>query len=242
MNQLNEKWSWHKSLAFVVVAGMIIAGLIAYSFMSRIEKTTQSFVGGQVGAFGGAASAAIRIFQPRYIINTVIHSAIKEVKIQPKLVVLAAEVSVIFERQSSAQGRVSHGTSTVELRFSGNKVQYVIPTDEITHKIFKWDKKRNEITLNVPDPYLDEELVEVQSDPSKIEIRKEVGWFRFDDYDGVKLLDTMKSQMRDEVVKAGKNELLLYKARTEARKVLKNIFLKQFREKIPEKENIIIIN
>lgn len=227
MSEKKWVWSWHLSLALVMVVAMILFTFVYLRSFGELEN---------------AASKASDAFHPKEFVNTIITGTINDVKSKPKLVVLTAEVGVTLEKKSSKQYFFNLGTSTIELRFGGNKVQYIIPTDQLTAKLFKWDEKHNELVLDIPEPHIDKDIVEVQSDPSKIRIRKDVGWFRFDDFNGEKLLELTKKDMRKAVIKAGQNELLQYKAKSEAKKIIRKLFIDRMRKQMPKNHKLIIIN
>jgi hypothetical protein len=117
------------------------------------------------------------------------------------------------------------------MKVMGNKVQYYIPADSLSEKSIVWDHERQEIVIDLPDVILDEDIVEVQSDPKKIMIKKDIGWARFDAYSGKAMEDQIRSELRNKVIDAGKHELLLEKAKANAEKVIKELFDRLKKEK-----------
>ena len=79
------------------------------------------------------------------------------------------------------------------------------------------------LTLRIPAPRLDEDLVEVQSDPGKIEFRTEVGWARFDSRSGQFLRDQAQKELRPAIVREGNSSLYIDKAKMNARESLKKL-------------------
>jgi hypothetical protein len=51
-----------------------------------------------------------------------------------------------------------------------NRVQYVLDLESVAEKNFDYDERRRVLTFHAPDPILDREMVNVQSDPRQIKI------------------------------------------------------------------------
>ena len=222
MAENNNYFSWHTSLAMVFIVAIISISYV-YLHSDMFNNFSQAF-------------------RAKEFIDTAIKNTITGISTKPKLVVLTAMVDVNIEKKSSKQYFFNLGTSTIDLKILDNKIQYIIPTASITPDIFKWDSKHNEIIIDTPTPILDRDIVEVQSDPVKIKIRKDLGWFRFDDFYGEKLLLSAKKDMRKAVLKAGENELLQYKATGEARKIIKKLFLDKMYKILPKNNKVIIVD
>ena len=105
-----------------------------------------------------------------------------------------------------------------------NKVQYVIPTKELTSESVTWNEATKTLTVNAPPPVLDESIVEVQSDPDMCEIRTDVGWARFRSRSGKALEHAIRKELRPSVLQAGRHELLMIEARRKACEALETWF------------------
>jgi hypothetical protein len=212
-----------------------------------VETTDERTGGSRVWAFAAVAIVLILtvgftawyfwgVFNTTTKVEQVISNTIGELKKESKLVVLTAEITVHVKRSSTKRilwDRLDLGTTVVEMRVMGNKVQYVVPTTVISRDTFRWDGSRGEVVVDIPSPILDEEIVEVQSDPSRIEVRKDVGWGRFESYSGDFLEDQIRRELRSMVIQQGKHELLLDRARKNAEEAIRDLF-SQFmkREKV----------
>lgn len=160
-------------------------------------------------------------------IEQVISNTIGELKKESKLVVLTAEITVHAKRSSTKRilwDKLNLGKTVVEMRVMGNKVQYVVPTTVISRDTFRWDKSRGEVVVDIPDPILDEEIIEVQSDPSRIEVWKDVGWGRFESYSGDFLEEQIRRELCSLVIQQGKHELILDRARKNAEEAIRDLF------------------
>ena len=133
-----------------------------------------------LGYFGiSALETAENIIRPerKVTIDSIIYSTIGELKKESKIVVMTGEVNLSVKRSHTKFfSRLNLGTTAVEVLVPKNKVQYVIPTDAISEESFRWNDETGEVSIEIPTPVIDEEIVEIQSDPSLIKVRKEIGW------------------------------------------------------------------
>ncbi len=207
-----------KYWAFAVVCIVIIltAGFFLYQFSIGFHNTVN------------------KIFRPNVYNVEITLNTIGKLQQESKIVVLTAELTVDVERSSTKRFMWDYydlGTTTVRMKVPGNKVQYYIPADSLDENSITWDHERQELVLNLPDPILDEDIVEVQSDPRLIQVQKDIGWARLDAYSGKAMEDQIKSELREKVIEAGKHELLLEKAKRNAEKVIKELFDRLKKEK-----------
>ena len=82
-----------------------------------------------------------------------------------------------------------------------------------------------------PDPVLDEDMVDVQSDPSKIKIKTNVGRWRLDSKSGRFLRNQVRKSLREKVIAEGKKDMLIELARRNAKSVLLELFERLSKEK-----------
>lgn len=212
-------WS---SIAWAVAVVAVVLILTAGYVISRM-----------VSASSEVQNTLGNVFRPNVKIERVVSNTIGELKKESKLVVMTAEITV-FEKRSSTKrilwDYLDLGTTVVEVRVRGNKAQYVIPTEAITKDAFRWDAERGEMVIEVPEPVVDEEIVEIQSDPSKIEVRKDVGWGRFESRSGAELERQIRRDLRPLVIEEANNDLLLERARKNAEEAVRALFEKFKRE------------
>ena len=211
--QKNSSKYW--AFAVVCIVAILVAGFLLYKFNLGVYNTVN------------------KMFRPNIYHTEITMNTIGKLQQESKIVVMTAELAVEIERSSSKilWDWYHLGTTTVEMKVPGNKVQYYIPADSLDEKSIFWDPDKQELVLDLPDVILDEDIVEVQSDPRKVMIKKEIGWARFDAYSGKAMEDQIRSELRGKVIEAGKHELLLEKAKRNAEKVIKELFDRLKKEK-----------
>ncbi|MDA3885264.1 MAG: DUF4230 domain-containing protein [Candidatus Delongbacteria bacterium] len=211
--QKNPQKYW--AFAAVCIVAILVAGFLLYKFNLGVYNTVNKMFRSNV-------------YNTEIVLNT-----IGELQQESKIVVMTAELTVEMQKSSSKVlwDWYHLGTTVVEMKVPGNKVQYYIPADSLNTNNIYWDHRRQEIVIDLPDVVLDEDIVEVQSDPSKIMIRKDIGWARFESQSGMALENQIRSELRNKVIEAGKHELLLEKAKANAEKVIKELFERLKKEK-----------
>ena len=168
-------------------------------------------------------------------IDSIIYSTIGELKKESKIVVMTGEVNLSVKRSHTKFfSRLNLGTTAVEVLVPKNKVQYVIPTNAISEESFRWNDETGEVSIEIPTPVIDEEIVEIQSDPSLIKVRKEIGWGRLESRSGEFLERQIRQDLRSLVIEEGKgNKLMLEQAKKNAEEVIRELF-----ETFMRKENL----
>jgi hypothetical protein len=201
------------AIAFAVVA---VTAIAAVAFMFR--ECSPAHIA-QVTSTGLAQA-----FQPRVNVNTIIYTTLSNMVSQSKLVVLSTHINVdLTKSNEKVIWGLPLGTTTVKVRALDNVVQYYVPLTNISKGDFRYDDVHKRLTLRVPAPRLDEDLVEVQSDPAKIEFRTELGWARLDSRSGQFLREQAQKELRPAIVHEGNNVLYLDKAKSNARESLKKL-------------------
>ena len=184
-----------------------------------------------------ALETAENIIRPerKVTIDSIIYSTIGELKKESKIVVMTGEVNLSVKRSHTKFfSRLNLGTTAVEVLVPKNKVQYVIPTDAISQESFRWNDETGEVSIEIPTPVIDEEIVEIQSDPSLIKVRKEIGWGRLESRSGEFLERQIRQDLRSLVIEEGKgNKLMLEQAKKNAQEVIRELF-----ETFMRKENL----
>ena len=184
-----------------------------------------------------ALETAENIIRPerKVTIDSIIYSTIGELKKESKIVVMTGEVNLSVKRSHTKFfSRLNLGTTAVEVLVPKNKVQYVIPTNAISEESFRWNDETGEVSIEIPTPVIDEEIVEIQSDPSLIKVRKDIGWGRFESRSGEFLERQIRQDLRSLVIEEGKgNKLMLEQAKKNAQEVIRELF-----ETFMRKENL----
>ncbi len=220
-----------------MIASLVViacTGLIVYLVM--VLEPAEADRPSAVEALVGAA-------RPRVVETTVISTALSRLQDEAKLVVLTAEtdarVSKISEK-STIWG-IDLGQSRVDLWASGNKVQYVLPLAELDERSAYFDADRNVLSVTVPPPALDEQMVEVQSNPEKIRVQTELGWARLDRYSGQFLRREARKDLRPAVIEQGRSALLLERARNNAEILLEEELREKLAGALPPDADIEVV-
>lgn len=210
--QSNRGGIWKFALILLLLLAMT-CGTIGYVIIQAINaardiaRTPQQVVANLAKAF-----------EPRVSVTTIVRTAIGEIQNKPKLVVMTADVDAeVVKARGTEWGYMYWGTTTVTLRARENRVQYVIPTEKITAKDFYFDNPTRELRIIVPQPMVDPDVVDVQSDPKKIDVKTDLGWAHFDRWSGEPLRQEARHDLRQAVIGAGRHSLLLNQARNNAR-------------------------
>ena len=218
---VKKSYAW--PIAMVAIVFILASVFIFYQITSAVKKP--------IDAIKEVAKSA---FETKVKITYVIKNTRGQIKKETKLVVMTAEVDANTSASSEkSKFWVNLGTTTVEIKATGNKVQYILPTSVINQDNFSYNEATGEINVKLPSAILDESFVEVQSNPNKIEVKKTIGWARLSSYSGAYLENQLKKNLRDSVIQSGKNELLLDKANRNAEEVVLKIL-----QQVLQKENI----
>jgi hypothetical protein len=215
----------------VVVALIVVGGgVVAVEILGRHAERTVRGPGETVEHLADRLGDLLR---PNVTAKTIVFNAVGEMKKQKKLVVLTVEVTAEIhkENQKSWLG-VNWGTTTVDLKAPG-KVQYFVPLERFGPSNFVVAADRRSMVVRVPEPVLDREIVEVESDPAKLEVRTEAGWARLASWSGKALEDSAKAELRRNVLAAGDAPLVHAQAETAAREAVLEI-LKPLAEALKE--------
>lgn len=195
-------WAWPVALTVCFVCSIFLAGYI-------IRGCTPA----------GIAAA----FKPEFRINstTAISTSADKLRRTGKLVVLQSEVSVNIVKENTkiltVLGQpVNLGTTKVTVRCGGNKIQYYVPLEQFSATKFTYNSNKKQLVVAIPPPLLDETMVDVQSDPSKIEVQTEVGWARLDSKSGQTMRQSALKELRAAALQEGRAPIHAEAARTEA--------------------------
>lgn len=124
------------------------------------------------------------------------------IKSQAKYVVASQSLTVNIERSESYnKWWVYFGTTVAKIRVDDCKVQYVIPTDQITLGNFRYDAKTKVLSVRLPRPVLDQEFLDIPSDPDKWWVYSSSAWGRFNKAD---VEHAARQSLRQELLKLAK--------------------------------------
>lgn len=215
------------AVAAVFITAILVIGYLVYSVTYRLPREAATVavetVGKTVDRMSALPTGIAAAFKPTVNVNTTIHHAIGELKKEAKLVVLTAGVDVEVQKTSEKAilwDYLQLGDTSVRLRAQDNKVQYYIPVAELSRENFEYDAESGAVCLHLPEPVLDTDFVDVQSDPDRYEVETEVGWGRLELYSGRYLEEEARRTLRGAVLEEGGSELLRERARKEAGQVV----------------------
>ena len=216
-------------LASVVVLACTVVIVYVVLAAEQGERSTAQTVAGAI------ADA----FRPQDRYTTVISTAIGQLNQEAKLVVLTAPINVDVTKPSERKilWGLNLGTTTVRLRVAGSKVQYVVPLGQLRPGDARYDPRKNILVVSVPHPVLDEDMVDVPSDPAQIEMETDLGWARLDRFSGRFLRKQAMTDLRPAVIEQARSELLHDQAQDRARLILTDRLLTTLGNKLrPELE------
>jgi hypothetical protein len=155
---------------------------------------------------------------PTYTTTTVIQTSVQKLRQEAKLVVLSADVTVEVTRTSSKIlfDRLDFGDTVTTVRTKGNRAQYFVDLHGIKESDFRLSNGDKNLVVTVPEPRVDESIVEVQSDPNQIEVQTKVGWLRTDKKSGELTRAEARKALRDAVVSEAKSQIFVDLARKNA--------------------------
>lgn len=151
--------------------------------------------------------------------TTIIQSSVTRLQQEAKFVVMTANINVEVQRTSEKRAfydLVDFGDTVATVRTRGNKAQYYVDLSNIQENDFKLEGNNKRLVVTVPDPRVDDQIVEVQSDPSQIEIQTEVGWGRLSARSGQRVKDEALRALRDAVLSEARSAMYIKLARQNA--------------------------
>lgn len=186
-------WRWPIVVVIIFLGCMLMVNRF-------IDKTTKSLA-------------------PSYSNTTLIQTSVSRLQKEAKLVVLSADVTVEVTRTSSKilWDLFDFGDTVATVRSRGNKAQYFVALDQIKESDFHLSNGNRVLKVTVPEPRVDESIVEVQTDPNQIEVKTEVGWGRLNKRSGEMARNEAKRSMRHAIISEAKTPIFMDQARNNAR-------------------------
>jgi len=132
--------------------------------------------------------------------------------------------------------QVPIGSVRVELDVSGNRVQYLLPAGD------GWSARALDgktVLLTVPPPVVNDRVVEVQSDPSRIRVTIDNDWMEHIIPSGGDI-DRAKALIRAAVIEAGGSRPALAEVRLEARNTARTFFSSLFSQTVGSELDVIV--
>ncbi len=161
-------------IAFTIVALALIAAISAGAWWvaSGLTAAGSAVVDRATGVVREAVS-------PRVIRQEVLTILLDRPDHTPKLVVMTQPVRVVIERTDELRWLyVYWGTSSARLEIAGNRVQWFVDLSGIGEQNIVVNEAAGNVTLYVPPPRLDREMVAVQTNPLYVRQETDRGWAR----------------------------------------------------------------
>lgn len=194
-----------------------LVGGFALSMMTKVGDTVSAPVHAVAEGVAKVAAAAA----PRVDIRTLNASAIADFRKEDKIVPFSATIDARSTITSSKKVLgVNLGDTRVDIRVPDCRVQYYLPLAAIRESDFSFDDATRTWKVSVPAPLLDESLVSIPSDPTKWEIRRDIGWARLDAKSGDWCEHSARASIRPTVIREANNRLLLDEARREGERLV----------------------
>ena len=160
-------------------------------------------------------------------VNSIVSQMLGQISRQKKLVVLTQNVSVELTREADRRvfnDWVPAGSAWLKLKVLDNQVQFYVPLDQIDISRIRFDAATGILQIFAPPVKIDQEMVFVQNDPTRILAEEKGSWVP---WFGPKVADLKKEAMADlknEILKTANNELVWAEARREAQTALEDFF------------------
>jgi hypothetical protein len=195
---------WPAAICIIVLAFLGLAGFVFKSCQNQPAQVVETVA---------------KALQPQINVNTIIQTSLDRLRDESKLVVYTADIAVMVTKYSEkkiAYGKVDLGTTTVRVRAAGNKAQIIVPLKALAASDFRYNETDRHLTVTVPAPRVDEELVEVQTDPDYYEVQTEVGWARLNKFSGEFLREQARRDLRPAVILEASQPRIINLARKSA--------------------------
>ncbi len=202
---------WMKYLS-IVAALFIVAG------------TTVALY--SISAFRGFTEATASAFQPKTTYNILLSGEIGKLNNSPKLVVLTAPLTASVTQESTTTlFGYNVGSAKVEVRTPA-VVQYVLRLNDLSMNDLNYDELGKRLIVTIPHPTLDPDIVEVENDPSKMQVRTEFGWSPISLLKGASVRDEAMRHLKEAAIELGHHELIQDRADKNAKEAVGHLLSK----------------
>lgn len=183
-------------MATLIVALAVVASWTWLATLDRASHAAGTVVSSLGEAVGGIFKGAVRYDQ-----RQVVMTAVGQCRAVRRLVVATVPVDVTVSTESvKTLWGMYLGTSRVDLRARGNRVQFYVPLQDVAEGDVSLDRRRGVLTVRIPRPVVDSEMVFVQSDPALVDVRTQVGWASLDMTMGAELRRQARTALKAAVI------------------------------------------
>ncbi|HLX63772.1 MAG TPA: DUF4230 domain-containing protein [Planctomycetota bacterium] len=193
---------------YLAIVGGLAVVAVAIVTLYSISATRQ--------ALEGFSSA----FQPQVSYKTLLSGTIGQLNNNPKLVVLTADIEAMVTHESTSTFvGIPVGSAKAEVKVPA-KIQYYVPMKDLSLGDFTYDAQAKLLVVKIPPPILDTEVVDINSDPDKIQIRTEFGWSPLSIFKGAGVRAEAQRHLREAALEQGRHELLFDRAQKNAKEIV----------------------
>ena len=194
---------WPEAFIILGLAALLTGGYIVY----RIVDIPIAVAHETSRSLADIAKNIAAAFETKVNVVTIIQSTVTDVQAKPKLVVLKTTITVdIDKRSEKTKLDMNLGTTEVQVRAPGNKINYYVPLQGFSEEDIRYDGVNRKLIVSVPSPAVDPEVVEVQRDEGQMEIKTVVGWARLKRRSGKYLKEEALNELRDRVIDVGNRD------------------------------------
>jgi len=190
-----------------LVVLLLVAGVALYLLWPRIVGGTRGTETLVLQAIGELRKAPALKVAEREIAVRVEHSVPREWTVRPWMVPLGTGY------------RLEVGRTTVAIDVPENRVQYIVPFDGETQPRVASSADGRLVIVTMPPPRVDERVVEVQSDPSKLRVNFDRNWLNHILPEG-SIRDEAQAKIRDQVLATASAPSALFEVREKARETV----------------------
>ncbi len=187
-----------------------------------------------------AVSRVTGAFGVQQTISTTLVNAIGELQPQGGLVVGWREINTHIERNNESAIRalgyaIPLGSVRITLDITGNRAQYIIPADGT----WSAESVGDLIVVTAPPPMVNDKVVEVQSDPSKVRVMIDNDWAEHLIPSGGDI-DEAKRAIRASVIETASSRVALAEVRIEARRVVEKFCQALFSQSSGRDDRVLV--
>ncbi len=152
-----------------------------------------------------------------------------------KYVVLTQSVDVELGRNEvSTIFGIYNREADLRVTYKDNKIQYYVDLERLSDQDVQYDMDSKTVYIYIASPKLDEDVVEVQSNPENIIKKEKTSWITYG-IDMEKMKDDIQAKVRKEVLETGSHDRYKILAIENAQKKLAELFNKILGKFLKEK-------
>jgi hypothetical protein len=166
------------------------------------------------------AEALSNTFQPKVKYSTILSGTIGELDNTPKLEVLSANiVAEVTQMNTTTFIGINVGSAKAVVKAPA-KVRFYVPLNDLSLDDFTYEPEERRMVVRVVRPILDNDFVDVDTNPDRMIVETEYGWRPLSLFKGREVRDDAMRHLRDAALAQGRHELLRDRAEANAKKII----------------------